>query len=251
MRHFALAAALTLAAAGRTAAQTVGGQVQVAGSRQPLGGVVAGLVDPAGRWVAATRADTAGWFSVNAPRAGRYHVVLLPAAGRPYDGAAEVVSADTLIQHAYPVPDSTVDRTLYLPQEVTDSARFLPEPVQILYRRDAAERHMRGWVSLLIVVGPDGRVEPGTVQPLLASDPQFTAAVFDALPHARFTPARLDGAPVRQLRPLTVDFGFEQEPGRGEIVVRSGIVPYGGGPACPPMLPRHLCPAPGKRPGGG
>jgi TonB family protein len=63
-----------------------------------------------------------------------------------------------------------------------------------------------GMVVVQFVVDSAGRVRPETFSALRSSDPEFTAAVRDALPYTRYTPARLHGRPVDSMVEYPVQF---------------------------------------------
>jgi protein TonB len=68
---------------------------------------------------------------------------------------------------------------------------------------------IEGSVEMRFVVDTLGRVEPGSATVLVSTDPRFTAAVEEALPRLRFTPARHGGRAVRML--VQMPFRFEIE----------------------------------------
>lgn len=49
------------------------------------------------------------------------------------------------------------------------------------------------------VVGPDGRVVPGTARLVRSSDPSYGQAVMEGVPSWRYRPAEVGGQPVRQV----------------------------------------------------
>ncbi len=58
---------------------------------------------------------------------------------------------------------------------------------------------VEGEVVVQFVVNENGRYESGTMKVLHSSNPAFTAAVKEALPNMRFSPARVGGRKVQQL----------------------------------------------------
>lgn len=64
-----------------------------------------------------------------------------------------------------------------------------------------------GEVLAQFIVDTSGRAEVASYKVLKASDPQFAAAVREALPDMRFTPARVKGRAVRQL--VQAPFSFD------------------------------------------
>ncbi len=55
-----------------------------------------------------------------------------------------------------------------------------------------------GWANLEYIVGPNGRVERGSVGVLRASHPEFGLAAGQAILRSLFKPARRRGDPVHQ-----------------------------------------------------
>jgi hypothetical protein len=116
----------------------------------------------------------------------------------------------------------------------TDSAFARSGPV---YRECAVEREAdlrtrdirpdyrptgtNGCVSTVLefVVGTDGSVETGTVRIARSNDQTFSRAIIAVLPRYRYTPALLNGAPVRQI--VTLD---------QSVVIQSAVVTTGSGP---------------------
>jgi TonB family protein len=68
---------------------------------------------------------------------------------------------------------------------------------------------VEGEVLAEFIVGPDGRVEPGSFKVLKASHDLFTQAVAMALPQMRFKPGTVGGRAVRQVvqQPFTFSIG--------------------------------------------
>lgn len=65
---------------------------------------------------------------------------------------------------------------------------------------------MDGYVLLQLVVGGDGRVEPGTVEVLQATSAPFLRSAVPLLGKLRFTPARVGSCPVPQVMQLPLRF---------------------------------------------
>ena len=66
-----------------------------------------------------------------------------------------------------------------------------------------------GKVLAQFVVNESGRYEPGTLKILESSNPQFTAAVKDALPRIRFSAAQIGGKKVQQLVQMPFQFNIK------------------------------------------
>ncbi len=74
IRHAWVALALTLSAAAPLAAQAVRGRLVEAQSRAPVEGAMVWLLDADGARLGGALTDSAGWFIVRAPAAGRYRL---------------------------------------------------------------------------------------------------------------------------------------------------------------------------------
>jgi hypothetical protein len=79
----------------------------------------------------------------------------------------------------------------------------------------------RGLVSTMFVVTEKGLPDMGTFRVLNTADADFVLAVRDALHRARFVPADKDGNAVPQVVQLTYDFGFANDPVRGDVIIRA------------------------------
>lgn len=75
LRSFSYAAALLAAPAALTA-QTVQGRLVAGRVEAPVGGALVQLLDSAGVVVGRAASSPSGGFSVRAPRAGTYHVLV-------------------------------------------------------------------------------------------------------------------------------------------------------------------------------
>jgi protein TonB len=71
-----------------------------------------------------------------------------------------------------------------------------PEPQ---YPNSMRELGMIGRVVVQFVVGANGRVEPGSIKIMEATNSAFAAAVREVLPRHRFSPAKIGGKAVRQI----------------------------------------------------
>jgi protein TonB len=68
------------------------------------------------------------------------------------------------------------------------------------------EQGVEGQVLAQFVVNESGRYEAGTLKILNSSNPQFTAAVKDALPRMKFSAAQIGGKKVQQLVQMPFQF---------------------------------------------
>ena len=67
------------------------------------------------------------------------------------------------------------------------------------YPNSMRESGMTGRVVVQFVVGPNGRVESGSIKILESTNSAFAAAVREVLPRHRFSPAKIGGKAVRQI----------------------------------------------------
>ena len=65
---------------------------------------------------------------------------------------------------------------------------------------------VEGTVLAQFVVNESGRYDPGSLKILNSSNPQFTAAVKDALPRMKFSAAQIGGKKVSQLVQMPFQF---------------------------------------------
>lgn len=84
-------------------------------------------------------------------------------------------------------------------EEQVDVAVRQRGAANLKYPEQLRSANISGTVMMRFVVGPNGRVEMGTVQVLDSPHEQFTDAVKDALRSMRFHPAEVRGTKVRQL----------------------------------------------------
>jgi len=85
------------------------------------------------------------------------------------------------------------------PPEVLESAALVYPPL-------LQQAGIEGRAVLEFVVDPRGYVETNTIKVIKSSHPAFTAAAQAAAPRMRFSPARVNGRPVRVLVRLPFDF---------------------------------------------
>jgi protein TonB len=69
---------------------------------------------------------------------------------------------------------------------------------------------VEGVVQMHFIVGPDGRVEPGSIEVLSTPHKLFADAVRTALLNTRYRPAEAGGHPVRQLVEQSFTFKLEK-----------------------------------------
>jgi TonB family protein len=75
-----------------------------------------------------------------------------------------------------------------------------PEPIRIpipKYPADLRQREVPGRVEMELVIGPDGRVEPGSVRVVTATHGSFARSATEAMKDAEYEPGLLAGVRVR------------------------------------------------------
>ncbi len=231
------AAAACVLSASAAGAQAVGGRVVEAATRRPLAGVAVRLLrvapgdSAAPAPTAAAPADTAavaadttsaeGAFVLMAPGVGRYRVRI----GDAYLGPPLALAAvDSMDQREYQVAAAPAAEPaapgaellggaarVYDESEVEQKARLLPRSAPPVDMRGVADGAAPApgrarWRAVVeAVVGPDGRAEPASVRAVSATTPEFGTAAERHVRGARFVPAQVAGAPVRQRVRVPVD----------------------------------------------
>ncbi|MBD0320391.1 MAG: energy transducer TonB, partial [Gemmatimonadetes bacterium] len=79
------------------------------------------------------------------------------------------------------------------------------------YPRALAEQGVAGQVMLELIVDVNGRVRPGSVRVVSATDPQFSDASVRIAERLRFTPARVGDRAVPVMVTLPIDWKPEQK----------------------------------------
>lgn len=92
--------------------------------------------------------------------------------------------------------------------QVDDPVQYLDGPMPV-YPPVLKSAGVEGRVSLRFVVGIDGRPEVGTIQVLSSTNKAFESPAIEAIKKSRFKPAKIRGAPVRQLVDQAVRFSLQ------------------------------------------
>jgi TonB family protein len=197
----------------------VSGQVLSLSTRKPLPAVRVALVDDSARIVAATVTDSLlGAFYVDAPRAGRYRVVLFAPTGGSFLSPAVVVDSGATDERIYSVPElSETFKGEHFPADVTKQAAIALGSAGPRYPTVMREMRVRGSVSVAFVVDANGEPVVSSLQVVVTTDEAFTQAVREALPKMRFTAAEVDGLKVGQVMQLTFGFGFPGGESIGDV----------------------------------
>lgn len=204
-------------------AQTVGGQIVALKSQRPLGPASVALVNDSARVVATAASDSAsGSFYVDAPKPGSYRVFIVVAGGSFLSPAFQLDAGQT-VERLFSVPEVPAKmRNALFVTEVSTPARALPTNPVPSY---PANTQTRALVNAMFIVSDAGVPDVGSLQVLNDVDSAFVASIRDALGRSRFIPADRDGKAVAQVVQLSYDFGFANDPPRGDVVVRPQPLP--------------------------
>ncbi len=101
---------------------------------------------------------------------------------------------------------------VYTVFQVDNAAQISTGSVVPRYPPDLLARRIGGKVTVRFVVDTLGTADVTSIEILDASAPQFEESVRAALPHMRFSPARLNGRRVRQLVEQPFRFNVTQPP---------------------------------------
>lgn len=104
------------------------------------------------------------------------------------------------------MPDLPAGTTVvYMPAAVEELPELIAMPA-LKYPELLREAGAEGSVVLEFVVNADGRAEPSTIHVLRSAHPLFDQPSIDAMRHALFRPARVNGRPVRILVRIPLNF---------------------------------------------
>jgi protein TonB len=108
-------------------------------------------------------------------------------------------------------PQPAMEPQPYLEFQVEKAARLASGTSWPRYPAELRSAGVEGEVLVQFVVDTTGLYEPGTVKILQSSHELFTAAVRDALPSLKFSPAEIGGRKVRQIvqQPFTFNIGHK------------------------------------------
>lgn len=139
----------------------------------------------------------------------------LPPIGLSAQDRPRVVGRSRLPDHdtftplgapLYPTPSAAI----HAQGEVDEPVQRLGGPTPV-YPTTLRAAGVEGMVQVRMVVDTLGRVEPGSVLVVYSTNIAFEAAALDAVRAARFSPARVAGAAVRQLVQQSIRFSLEQQ----------------------------------------
>jgi protein TonB len=131
-----------------------------------------------------------------------------PALTAPVEeaGASDIANANVT---GLAVGDAAGERDAYFDYEVGMAAASLGGGIRPRYPEPLRHQRLEGRVEIEFVVDERGRVDMRTVKVIESTHDLFTAAVRRALGGMRFSPAKINGMPVRQYVRLPVVFRFE------------------------------------------
>jgi TonB family protein len=112
----------------------------------------------------------------------------------------------TWLAPAAPKTPTTLASSVFRENEVEVPVSLAGGSPTPRYPASLASTGIDGAARFRFVVDTAGRVELGTVERIASSHSAFAQSVLSTLPRMRFTPARVDGRPVRQLVELPFEF---------------------------------------------
>lgn len=101
--------------------------------------------------------------------------------------------------------NAAAQETFYTLDQVSQQPR-LASPTKTADLLRAASRSVAGTVRVQFIVGPDGKVEPGTVRVVHSTNETLSSAAESVAPKLEFRPGEKDGKPVRTQVTLPLTF---------------------------------------------
>jgi TonB family protein len=126
----------------------------------------------------------------------------------PGENATASVSGDEADQFAAPTDDPY--ENAFSSVEVETMAERDPSSAAPTYPGELMRKGVEGYAAMRFVVDSTGLVDMSTVRILETTHLEFAAAVREAMPQMKFTPARLGDQPVRQLAEQLFAFRIER-----------------------------------------
>lgn len=157
------------------------GLARATGDKHPLSCIRVALTDSTGREVAFARTDWRGLFAIAAPRAGVYRLRFESPMTLPVLGPVDTVSDSAYVERVYELPfalnDSSVDATA-APRDPALRPLVGPAPH---YPDRLRSRNTEGSVLAEFVIDSSGAVDTASIRVVRATQPEFGAAVKEAL----------------------------------------------------------------------
>jgi hypothetical protein len=145
----------------------------------------------------------------------------MPSLESAYPDVARILAgarAEQGGEPARPAPGAVMDCTGRCPEDArAPYFTFFPQLDLTPYIDANAgasfqDRRMRTFLQFVVIIGPDGRIEPESIESRGGSAPNAESAIRAALPAARFSIGRLHGVSTRTK--VTLRFDFESEGSR-------------------------------------
>lgn len=233
LRVLALSA-LLLPASGTARAQTIGGRVIDAASRLPTRLLTVEVLGDSDRIVTTARTDTTGVFYAQMPTGGAFRLRFALDSLTTFDTDTIRVQNDEFVQREFIV---RLPRVLS-EREVEKHAKLKARSSMPRYPKEMMQQGVEGEVLAQFVVDSAGLVRLETFRALRSPGPEFTQAVREWLPSARFYPAEVGGRHVAQMvqQPFTFSLG-----GRGPVLQTRTSEPLFPNPP-EPSFPRQTRP---------
>ena len=141
------------------------------------------------------KTDTAGIFSIEVPRAGRYRLAFEVFPNQKVAGDTVAVGVSGFVQRRYLL--SVQREPVFLELQVDKQPEPKPGNPQPLYPPTLRVRQTEGEVMVRFIISKAGRVEPKSIEIVRSTHPLFSTAVRMALLKMEFTPGEYRGQPVR------------------------------------------------------
>jgi len=186
-----------------------GGKIVDVSDRRPLGGVTVIMRNVANDEAVQTVSDSAGWFTLFPPRAGRYVLVFRRDLDFLVYPDTVALAADSVFEKMFVISFAPAEGLAgrdgpSLP--VVPLAAFRPR-----YPDNLRRRRVEGSVWAQWVVDTTGRADMRTFRVVRTSDELFSQAVRESVSSARFRPASRMGVKVRQVVNRTFNFCLSRD----------------------------------------
>lgn len=140
-------------------------------------------------------------------------LAVTPARARAFVVAMRDAATQTIAMSPQPKPLNVpaivnITNSTHFSFQVDEEVVPFMETIQVAYPEALRVARESGWVEAQFVVNVDGRVEPATFKVLRSTNDLFTAAVRAHLPRMRFSPAKVQSKPVRQLVQQRFEFNI-------------------------------------------
>jgi TonB family protein len=213
MRLLAALALSQLVIARPLAAQLVQGQVVAQDGKRPVLGVRVALVDDSARVVWEVRSDSsAGYFFIDAPRPGRFHLAVYDRLGTSFATPFFTVDSGATVERQLVLPDLPL---LYAGVPLASRSlevRRMPSPASPRFPDAQRDAGQTGSVRVAFIVDAEGVIEPSSVNVISSTHHDFEESVRRFLERLEFFPAAHPERPPRVIVQLLFAFNLSDRP---------------------------------------